>query len=1277
IIAIVGMAGCFPGANSVDELWEMVTTGKNALHRFTDKELEQLGIPTSLRSNPNYVPTCGLLADIDKFDANFFNINAQDAVNMDPQQRLLLEKSVQALDDAGIDPKREKGKIGVFVATEYSKYKELIPQNNIDLATKLTIDINNAPGESATIISYLLNLTGPAFSIGSTCSSSLTALKTAYNSIKCEDCDVAIVGTSWIELPQAGYMAQPGFIYSTNGTMRPFDHKSDGTIFTSSVSVIVLKKLSNAIRDQNPISANIKSIAINNDGQINKVNFKAPSLDGQCDVIKQALQLANVSPSEITFIEAHGTGTRVGDPVEIKALTKAFFESSQELPKQFCAITTVKSNIGHCVIASGLAGIIKTVKSLENRIIPPMASGSFEKSNKKIDFESSPFYVATKLQKFKGQRTMYASVSGFGMGGTNVHCILAEYLKDSKEIEEHSDETDKFILPFSAKCQASLLEIEKKMIIHLESLKDDNALKSVEKTLQIGRSQYIYRDVFVTSSLSDAISQLKMTRMIEKVKFSSPNIIFAFPGQGKHSITIHRQLYRSSKIYREKFMEYVRILQNYDPTVPNLGNYLLDTKQELDIKYYPLLVFMSSHIIANILQKNFKYPIAGMIGHSLGQYVAASLAGIFTIDIALPLVLERTNVMYKMEKGLMLAANISKEIAINFVKTERISLAAVNEPGQCVFSGSPDDIKDLEKSLKECGYKVKQLSTTHAFHSHMTDSILDEFENKIYPLISQAAKCKQMINIPFISNATGDWTKPEEAFTTNFWRTHIRKTVQFESGIKTIQSTIPNTIFVELGLEQVLNLFIQNILNNETIVVHGFDSINFSIEKLISDSWCNGIETDWHTYYKLITPSLLKVHLIRLPTYQFDHSQSYWAKKSENLINNVNEVFEIQNQHNHVQIQKQETELSIKEKVIMYFKMSLGIDNINEDSDFFETGGNSLKAINLSALLNKGFGINFNSTNILLSSPTPKSLTAFIKDKLMNVKPIDFIENESCSSLITLNHGNPNIFPSIYMIHPVGGSCGIYYNMAKYFGDMPVYGFEFPGLQNHESNSIKYNTVQQYAQNYITDLLKVNPYGPYYLFGSSFGGIVAYEMACELMKREKYVKLVVMVDTPSNQDMPIIPTNLSECLHYIYSLNHDLNELNDIGNNEEKLLQYVAQKIMTSTHQKNHIETSTLKYLKGYFNMVKFDMKAIKEYQLPISSKPFPIMYFKAKIRRENDSKYPEKAWRKLQEMNKEDFEYIELDGNHMSVNFFPNCEIIANAVPKQNVGQAKMKQPE
>ncbi|CAG8580004.1 2206_t:CDS:1 [Dentiscutata heterogama] len=204
--------------------------------------------------------------------------------------------------------------------------------------------------------------------------------------------------------------------------------------------------------------------------------------------------------------------------------------------------------------------------------------------------------------------------------------------------------------------------------------------------------------------------------------------------------------------------------------------------------------------------------------------------------------------------------------------------------------------------------------------------------------------------------------------------------------------------------------------------------------------------------------------------------------------------------------------------------MSLGIDNINEDSDFFEVGGNSLKAINFLALLNKGFGIHFNSTNILLNSPTPKSLTAFIKDKLMNVKPIDFMESESYSSLITLNHGNANIFPSIYMIHPAGGSCGIYYNMTKYFGNIPVYGFEFPGLQNHESSSIKYNTVQQYAQNYLTDFLKVNAFGPYYLFGSSFGGIVAYEMACELMNRDKLVKLVIMVDTPSNQDMPIIPT---------------------------------------------------------------------------------------------------------------------------------------------------------
>ncbi|CAG8560316.1 26497_t:CDS:2, partial [Racocetra persica] len=771
-IAIISMVGCFPGAESVNELWKMIKTGQHGIHTFNNKEIDEMSAKN--RNDPHYVPKCGVLSNIDKFDAEFFKISHQEAVSMDPQQRLLLEKSVQALDEAGINPQYEKGRIGVFVAIEKSTYKNYSCNNENDLAKQYNEEMNTSSGSAATRIAYHLNLKGPAFSLNSTCSSSLTALKTAWNSIQCGDCDVAIVGAASIILPQSGYIAQPGLILSANGICRPFDHNSDGTIIGNSVSVIVLKRLSDAISDRNPISAVIKSIELNNNGN-NKIGYTAPSVDGQYEVIKKAIQSANLLPADIDFIEAHGTATKLGDPVEIKALTKVFTELSPT--KKHCAISSVKSNT-----AAGFSGLIKTIKALEDRVIPPMAKGHFEKANPLINFSSSPFYIASELQNFNKTGTMYAGVSSFGIGGTNGHCILASYKKDNLNFENETAENTeniRVILPFSAKSINSLNNIKREFKNYFEA-------------------QYEFRNMIIATSISDALIQLEQTKSPINATSPKENIIFVVPGQGCHSILIHRHIYKSSTLYQKKFKECVNILQKYDSTVPDLISYL--EKDIYDTTYDPLLSFISSYISAEILRSVFNIQISGIVGHSLGQYVAATLAGVFSLDIALGIVLKRTQVMNKMEKGSMLATNLDSKHADTFIKVGKISLAAINEQNQCIFSGRSKDIEELAVILETQDYKVRILNGSYGFYSHLTDSILDEFEIEISSLLNKASKQTTSTIIPFISNTTGGWTNVEDVYTAKFWREHIRKTVQFESGIKTINSTFSNPIFINVGI---------------------------------------------------------------------------------------------------------------------------------------------------------------------------------------------------------------------------------------------------------------------------------------------------------------------------------------------------------------------------------------------------------------------------------------------------------------------------------------------
>ncbi|CAG8646443.1 28908_t:CDS:2, partial [Dentiscutata erythropus] len=942
-------------------------------------------------------------------------------------------------------------------------------------------------------------------------------------------------------------------------------------------------------------------------------------------------------------------------------LTKVFTELSSTTKKQ-CAISSVKSNIGHCYVAAGFAGLIKTVKALEDRVIPPMAKGHFEKVNPLINFSSGPFYIASELQKFNKTETMYAGVSSFGVGGTNGHCILAEYKKENFDFEDKTTENTeniRVILPFSAKSINSLNNIKKEFKNYFKSydLTTCNLynLCNIARTLQIGRAQYEFRSIMTSTSISDAVSQLEQTNSIVHATSPKENIIFIVPGQGSHSISIHRHIYKSSILYQKKFKECANILQQYDSTVPDLTSYL--EKDIYDIKYDPLLIFVSSYISAEILRSVFNVQISGIVGHSLGQYVAATLAGVFSLNIALGIVLKRTQIMHKMENGSMLATNLTSNLADNFVKAGKISLAAINQQKQCIFSGRSKDIEELAIILENQDYKVKIFNGTYGFHSHLTDSILDEFETEISSLLDKAFQQNTSTIIPFISNATGEWANVEDAYTTKFWREHLRKTVQFESGIKTINSTFSNPIFVSVGIGTVTSKLVQRLLNNNTTIINNFDSNKTSFEDIIGNCWSNGIEINWHNYYKHICPLMAKTRLIQLPGYSFNHSCSYWAQQDHQkplaLVTTNTDSFASNKIDQQPLINYNN---SIESRVILCFKNTLGLRNININSSFFDCGGNSLLAISLISLLNKEFNIKLLSPKVLLNSPTPLDLANNIKEILStNISPTINNSFNRSTSITNLNNGSKP-FKQIYMIHPVGGSCVFYKDIINSLGDITVYGFEYPGLQ--DSTAIEYHSIQDLSEIYLKDLLRNNPSGPYNLFGSSFGGIVAYEMGCKLIKQGKSVN-IIMVDTPAGQDIPKLMTSVAEILHYIYSKTYNLDEL--IGMyDDEKALQIVVEKASTLNIKQDKVilpESSviTSMMLKRYVDVFKFNMKAIRTYQLPRSERPIPIIYFKAKIRRKDlDPEFPEKSWIKIQEINGGKLDCIEVDGDHISVNLFP-----------------------
>jgi acyl transferase domain-containing protein/thioesterase domain-containing protein/aryl carrier-like protein len=793
-IAVLAVAGRFPGAATLAQFWANLRNGVESVHVFSDEELLAAGEDPSLLADPAYVRACPQLDGIDRFDAAFFGISPRDASVMDPQHRLFLEVAWEAMERAGYAGTAAPIATGVFAATGMNHYMlhHVVPNAEImqTVGEWLARHTGNDMNFLATRAAYQMNLRGPAMNVQTACSSSITAIHMACQSLLARESDLALAGASTLALPQdRGYLYKPGEILSPDGHCRPFDAGAMGTLFGSGVGCVVLKRLQDALDDGDTVVAVIRGTAINNDGA-HKVGYLAPSVDGQARVIAEALAVAGVEAESIGLIEAHGTGTAVGDPIEVAALTQAYAPLTSR--RGFIALGSVKANIGHLGEAAGMAGVIKTVLALQHGELPPCAN--YTAPNPGIDFEASPFRVNATLMPWpRGAMPRRAGVTSLGAGGTNAHLILEEAPAPCA-----ADPAPRVpqLLTVSARTAGALHTACAQLA---ESLEHDPAvsLPDAAWTLQHGRAAFRYRRTVVARTGTDAATALRASLDVVPPAITADGapVIFMFPGGGAQYAGMGRELYETEPVYREAID--ACLAEVPDALAHSLRQLMLAPAStaaagmELSAPRVALPALFATEYATAQLLVSWGVTPAGMIGHSMGEYVAACLAGVFSLRDALMLVMERARLFSIVAAGGMLSVELSED-ALRPLLDPALSIAAVNGPASCVASGPTHAIDALERSLHDRDIGATRVHITVAAHSALLDPILDEFRG-VCARVRFAAP-----QVPVISNLTGTWITPAEAMSPDYWVRHLRETVRFGDGLQTVTDGGP-CVLVEVG----------------------------------------------------------------------------------------------------------------------------------------------------------------------------------------------------------------------------------------------------------------------------------------------------------------------------------------------------------------------------------------------------------------------------------------------------------------------------------------------
>lgn len=794
-IAIIGMAGRFPDAEDIHTFWRNIAAGAEAIRELSDAELDAAGTPLSERQQPDFIRRAAVLDDAEAFDASFFGYSPREAQTIDPQQRLFLENAWLALENAGYAPGKYAGQIGVFASASNSSYvmsyllRHPEIQRHISLGALLTDNNNDL---LSTRVAYKFNLHGPAMTIGSACSSSLLATHSACQSLLAGECDMAISGGVHVGFPlKSGYRYENSGILSHDGHCRSFDAAASGTVAGDGCGAVVLKRLQDAMNDGDSIYAVIKGSAVNNDGS-GKPGFTAPSVSGQTEVLRRALVTAEVAPESVSYIEAHGTATRLGDPIEFKALMNAY--GNKQGPDHRCAVASVKANLGHLDSAAGITGVIKVAQMLQHRYLPPAVN--FSHLNPEIDLGDSAFYVPQQGAAWPGDKVRRAGISAFGIGGTNVHMLLEE----SNFVAPSGPARARQLLCFSAKSAAALRDGMTRMQQWFASAAEtdlaDSALADIAWTLQVGREEMPYRCTLVCRDRQQALAGIthRLAQPDSSKALSHPQTIFMFSGQGSQYPGMMHDHYQNEPIFRQHVDACAVLLE------PLLGDdirpIMFDKAghDELSPLYQTRFtqpaLFVVEYALSQLLISWGVAP-AACIGHSIGEYVAACIAGVFSLPDALRIVVRRAALMNAMPPGSMLAVGLSAAELTHWLP-EGVSLASENAPEFCVVSGHSEAISALQALLDAGGIDAKPLHTSHAFHSAMMEGCLADFARAFDDITLSVPV------LPFISCVTGQWIRPEQATSVDYWVSQLRQPVAFSQGVRRLLDE-PQNLLLEVG----------------------------------------------------------------------------------------------------------------------------------------------------------------------------------------------------------------------------------------------------------------------------------------------------------------------------------------------------------------------------------------------------------------------------------------------------------------------------------------------
>jgi FkbM family methyltransferase len=1039
-IAIVGMAGRFPGAKNIDQFWQNLRDGVESITIFSDQELGASGVDPEVLSSPNYVKAGAVLEDIELFDASFFGFNPREAEITDPQHRLFLECAWEALESAGYISETYTGRIGVYGGVGWSSYLFNNLYSNPDFIKSVgghqTL-MGNDKDFLTTRISYKLNLKGPSINVQTACSTSLVATSLACKSLLSYQCDMALAGGVSVFVPQkAGYLSQEGGFLSPDGHCRAFDAKAQGTVIGNGVGIVVLKRLEDALVDGDCIHAVIKGSAINNDGSL-KAGYTAPSVDGQAEAIAEALALATVDPETVTYIETHGTATPLGDPVEITALTQAFRASTQK--RGFCAIGSVKTNVGHLDAAAGVAGLIKTVLALKHKQIPP--SLHFEKPNPQIDFASSPFYVNTTLSEWKSKGTpRRAGVSSIGVGGTNAHVILEEAPpvgeQGSRGVLEQGRRYQLLVL--SAKTSSALETATANLADYLKQHPELN-LADVAYTLQVGRRDFNHRRTVVCQDVADAANALQDPKQVlTSIETNNRSVAFMFPGLGTHYINMAGELYQVEPIFREQVDRCCELLK------PLLGLDLRDVlypasqargeKSGFDLRKMlgrsqepadeatqtlnqTLLtqpaIFVIEYALAQ-LWKSWGVQPQAMIGYSIGEYVAACLAEVLSLEDAITLVAKRAQMIQELPGGAMLAVPLSEQ-EVQPLLNENLSLSAINGSSLCVVAGFTEAVDELEQQLNGKGLACRRLVTSHAFHSKMMEPIVSSFTELVKTFSLKPPK------IPYLSNVTGTWITAAEATDPSYWIKHLCQAVRFADGVQQLWKK-QSPILLEVGPGQTLSSLALSILQSdrttEQVVLpslrHSYDrqpDMAFLLNTL-GQLWLAGVQINWSGFY-----ANERRYRLPLPTYPFER-QRYWisphkqaqsvpigqatSEKKEDAKSIESDL--LLHSRSNLRNLYVAPGNEIERRIANLYQELLGIEQVGIHDNFFELGGHSLIGIQLISQLRQDFQVDM-SLRPLFEAPSVAELALVIEAML--IAELEELSEDEAQAAACVNCSEP------------------------------------------------------------------------------------------------------------------------------------------------------------------------------------------------------------------------------------------------------------------------------